>query len=232
LNLRCEQNFNFLSHQIERDSLPNQLLPQIERDSLPNMLPSQTLQESNMPKMALLPRQESNLFDLNISEIEVQNMANMPNMPDMEVQNFISEIETSNSDRNVEVRRTEEPNSPQLDQPLDIVIQSDSQPQGPCSPEDNSMVSSLETYSKLPPRMNRGKPPKRYVPEDGTSKEIRYPIANYTTVEKLPKPLKDFSNQISSVIVPNSVEEALKDPKWVEAMEVEMNALKILVRGN
>jgi galactitol-specific phosphotransferase system IIB component len=35
-----------------------------------------------------------------------------------------------------------------------------------------------------------------------------------------------FVNQLTSVIIPNKLEEALKDKKWIEAMEIEMDALK------
>ncbi|KAL9266710.1 Retrovirus-related Pol polyprotein from transposon TNT 1-94-like protein [Drosera capensis] len=66
--------------------------------------------------------------------------------------------------------------------------------------------------------------PKRYVPEDGT--EVRYPIANYTSTLNLVKPLKAFANQLSSVQIPNNLGEALKDERWVQAMETEMNALR------
>ena len=107
----------------------------------------------------------------------------------------------------------------------DRVIQSEV-PQWPRSPEDNTEVSSPELSFKLPPRTNRGKPPKRYIPENGTSEEIRYPIANYTMTDHLSEPLKSFVNQMSSVVVPERLEEALKDPKWVEAMQSEMDALE------
>jgi Reverse transcriptase (RNA-dependent DNA polymerase) len=70
------------------------------------------------------------------------------------------------------------------------------------------------------------KSPKRYVPEDGTSKEIRYPIGNYTTTNKLSEPLKGFVNQISSVVIPERLEEALNDHNWVGAMKLEMDALE------
>jgi hypothetical protein len=64
------------------------------------------------------------------------------------------------------------------------VIQSEEVPHQPESPKNDLEVSSLETRFKLPPRSNRGQPPKRYVSEDGTSKE-RYPIAKYTTSSHL-----------------------------------------------
>ena len=105
------------------------------------------------------------------------------------------------------------------------VIQSEEVPHRPESLEDNPKVSSLETRFKLPPRCNRGQPPKRYVPENGTSEE-RYPIAKYTTTTSLTEPLKGFVNQISSITIPEKLEEARNDPKWVNAMNVEMDALE------
>ncbi|XP_078165548.1 uncharacterized protein LOC144560258 [Carex rostrata] len=73
------------------------------------------------------------------------------------------------------------------------VIQSEDVPHRPESLGNNPEVSSLTTRFKLPPRSNRGQPPKRYVPED--------------------------------VVVPEKIEETEKDPKWVNAMNVEMEAL-------
>ena len=103
----------------------------------------------------------------------------------------------------------------------DRVIQPEDVPQDPITPEEYPEVSSLDSEFILPQRNNRGKPPKRYVPEDGTSEEIRYPIANYTTTEKMSEPLKSFVNRISSVVVPEKLEEALKDQNWVKAMKLK-----------
>jgi Reverse transcriptase (RNA-dependent DNA polymerase) len=103
------------------------------------------------------------------------------------------------------------------------MIQTDPIPPEPMSPEDHPMVS-ISNYI-LPLRTNRGKPSKRYVPEDGTSETIKYPIANYVSTSKLSEPLKDFSETILSLKVPKNIEEALRDPKWVHAMDVEMEAL-------
>ena len=108
----------------------------------------------------------------------------------------------------------------------DVVIQSDQVSQEPRSPEDIPEVSATNTLCKLPSRNNRGKPPKRYVLEDGTSEEVIYHIANYTITEKLSEPLKAFVNQISSINVPEKIEEALKDHNWVKAMKEEMGALE------
>jgi transposase InsO family protein len=86
-------------------------------------------------------------------------------------------------------------------------------------------VNLFEQQFTLPPRINRGKPPKRYVPEDGSSIE-KYSIAKFTSTRHLKEPLKGFVNQISSVNIPTNVKEALTKPEWRAAMNIEMNALK------
>ena len=104
------------------------------------------------------------------------------------------------------------------------------------SPENIPKVSSLNTPStpvltndahvgyELPYRHNQGKPPNRYSPniED---RRLKYPIANYVSTKTLPKPLKTFADGLSSCQVPTRVEEAMKDPRWVQAMKEEMEAL-------
>ena len=77
---------------------------------------------------------------------------------------------------------------------------------------------------ELPYRHNRGKPPDRYSP---TIEDLRlkYPIANYVSTKTLPEPLKTFADALSSCQVHTSVEEAMNDPRWVQAMKEEMEAL-------
>jgi Reverse transcriptase (RNA-dependent DNA polymerase) len=110
------------------------------------------------------------------------------------------------------------------------VIQSDSLPQSSNSLKDNGEVSSLNQnfnfQTKLPIRSNRGLPPKRYIPEDGGSKRIKYPIVSFSKANQFSESLRNFVFQISSVDVPNKVEDAIQDPKWIEAMKIEMNALE------
>ncbi|KAL6337839.1 hypothetical protein AAG906_002304 [Vitis piasezkii] len=93
-------------------------------------------------------------------------------------------------------------------------------PEAP-SPENTPEVSSPITpindldnsvgYT-LPFRHNRGKPPHRYSP-DFEERRSRYPIANYVSTQGLPKPLKEFVHRLSSYHVPNTIQEALSDPK-------------------
>ena len=77
---------------------------------------------------------------------------------------------------------------------------------------------------QLPFRQNRGKPPNRYSPDIG--KTSKYPIANHVSTEKLSEPLKAFVHQLSAIHIPTKVSEALKDPKWVQAIKEEMKALE------
>jgi hypothetical protein len=92
----------------------------------------------------------------------------------------------------------------------------------PRSP-NNSSVSNYNPGYVLSPRDNRGKVPKRYIPEDGSSKE--YKITNYVATKHLPEKLRSFCDNSLSLKIPNSMQEAKQDPKCLKAMEVEMEAL-------
>ena len=96
-------------------------------------------------------------------------------------------------------------------------IQSSAMASGLSSSESDSIeVRNSTSLYRLPPRSNRGIPAKRYVPEDGSSRQVEYPIAHYTEMTKLPKLLSGFVKQLSYIKVPESVEEALKDKKMGE----------------
>ncbi|XP_071718218.1 uncharacterized protein [Rutidosis leptorrhynchoides] len=94
-----------------------------------------------------------------------------------------------------------------------------SQPNQPTEPEPEP---PHEQYV-LPPRVNRGIPPKRYSPERGNPKS-RYPMANIAK-GNISHEAKQFTSAIYSEKIPNTVEEALKSPNWKKAMEDEMKAL-------
>jgi hypothetical protein len=76
----------------------------------------------------------------------------------------------------------------------------------------------------LPFRENRGKPPKRYSPED-EERRSKYPIVNYVSTRRLSEPLRAFVHVLSSTQVPAGVQEALSNPKWTQAIKEEMEAL-------
>ncbi|CAL8990028.1 unnamed protein product [Prunus brigantina] len=67
-------------------------------------------------------------------------------------------------------------------------------------------------------------PPNCYSPNIG--KTSKYPIANHVSTKSLSEPLKAFVHQLSAVYIRTKVAEALKDPKWVQAIKEEMKALE------
>ncbi|BBN67319.1 transposable element gene [Prunus dulcis] len=69
---------------------------------------------------------------------------------------------------------------------------------------------------------NRGVPPNRYSPES----KARYAIAHYVYDHKLSPECKAFVARMDSIKIPTRVEEAFNDPKWAEAMNIEMEALQ------
>ena len=87
--------------------------------------------------------------------------------------------------------------------------------------EVNSDDSS--TY-QLPPRANRGKSKVQYEPN--IHAKVKYPINNYVSTHRLSKPYASYICQLSSVSIPTQLQHALSDPKWVNAMKVEMEALE------
>ncbi|KAM2392165.1 hypothetical protein ACFX1X_035690 [Malus domestica] len=81
--------------------------------------------------------------------------------------------------------------------------------------------NDVNTYI-LPPRHNRGVPPDRFSPEG----KVKYPIANYVSCNGLASDRKILVDNMEAIQVPTRVEEALKDPKWANAMDEEMLALQ------
>ncbi|RVW66052.1 Retrovirus-related Pol polyprotein from transposon RE1 [Vitis vinifera] len=77
---------------------------------------------------------------------------------------------------------------------------------------------------RLPHRHNRGIPKPTYEPELST--KVKYPISNYVSNHRLSESNKSFVNQLSTVAIPNSVQEALVDPRWKAAMNEEMKSLQ------
>uniref|UniRef100_A0A2N9EIQ9 Integrase catalytic domain-containing protein n=1 Tax=Fagus sylvatica TaxID=28930 RepID=A0A2N9EIQ9_FAGSY len=94
----------------------------------------------------------------------------------------------------------------------------------PTAPLHANVLDSSTSYV-LPVRHNRGKPPNRYSPDEEERKS-KYPIANYVSTQGLSKPFKTFTQTLSSYHIPSSVEEALSDPEWAQAMQEELEALK------
>ncbi|RVW71140.1 hypothetical protein CK203_059836 [Vitis vinifera] len=86
----------------------------------------------------------------------------------------------------------------------------------------HSLVPEVSPLENIP--KNCGKPPNRYSPDIG-EKKSKYPIANYMSTQRLSEPLKAFVHQLSSCHIPKSIEEALLDPRWVQAIKEELDAL-------
>ncbi|KAK1422393.1 hypothetical protein QVD17_25482 [Tagetes erecta] len=93
------------------------------------------------------------------------------------------------------------------------------------TPEENDTTQEVTSIKYvLPPRTNRGIPPKRYSPEKEAQKS-KYPMANIAT-GNLSKEAKAFVSSLYSEQIPTTLEEALNTKRWKDAMEVEMDALK------
>ncbi|KAJ0603580.1 putative RNA-directed DNA polymerase [Helianthus annuus] len=75
----------------------------------------------------------------------------------------------------------------------------------------------------LPPRSNRGVPPKRYSPEK-EARSSQYPMANMAAGNLSPE-AQAFATSLCSEEIPTTVEQALESKEWREAMEFEMDAL-------
>ncbi|RVW76140.1 Retrovirus-related Pol polyprotein from transposon RE1 [Vitis vinifera] len=88
-------------------------------------------------------------------------------------------------------------------------------------------VLNLEPDSfmkRLPHRHNKGIPKPTYEPELST--KVKYPMSNYVSNHRLSESNKSFVNQLSTVAIPNSVQEVLADPRWKAAMNEEMKSLQ------
>ncbi|WJZ80142.1 hypothetical protein VitviT2T_000079 [Vitis vinifera] len=77
---------------------------------------------------------------------------------------------------------------------------------------------------RLPHRHNRSIPKPTYEPELST--KVKYPMSNYVSNHRLSESNKSFVNQLSTVVIPNSVQEALADPRWKATMNEEMKSLQ------
>ena len=58
------------------------------------------------------------------------------------------------------------------------------------------------------------------------STKVKYPMSNYVSTHRLSESNKSFVNQLSSIAIPNSVQEALVDPRWKAVMNEEMKSLQ------
>ena len=56
--------------------------------------------------------------------------------------------------------------------------------------------------------------------------KAKYPINNYVSTHRLSKPCASYIYQLSSVSNPTKLHDALSDPKWVNAINVKIEALE------
>jgi len=95
---------------------------------------------------------------------------------------------------------------------------------------NSNLITLLEssntgnTSYQLPPRTTRGIPRQQYDPDLKTN--VKYPIANHVSLHRLSPSCASFVCQLSTVSIPSNVQEALKDPKWSQAMNDEMESLQ------
>ncbi|CAL8151232.1 unnamed protein product [Prunus armeniaca] len=91
------------------------------------------------------------------------------------------------------------------------------------SVDDPSNEIHLQPY-QLPVRKNRGIPKIQY--EADPKAKVKYPISNHVSTHRLSAPYAMLIKQLDSLSTPSSVEEALMDPNWKQAMNDEMQALQ------
>ncbi|KAH9779117.1 retrovirus-related pol polyprotein from transposon RE1 [Citrus sinensis] len=86
-------------------------------------------------------------------------------------------------------------------------------------------VPTTSPIRRIPPqRQNRGIPKPTYEPD--FSSRVKYPMSHFVSNHRLSESNQSFVNQLSAVSIPNSVQEALKDPKWKAAVNDEMRSLQ------
>ena len=90
--------------------------------------------------------------------------------------------------------------------------------------KDGPAVVSEPPRKQLLPYQTRGIPKPTYELE--LSSEVKYPMSHYVSNHCLSESKKSFVNQLSTVSIPNSLQEALADPRWKAAMNEEMKSLQ------
>ncbi|RVW67509.1 hypothetical protein CK203_063116 [Vitis vinifera] len=91
---------------------------------------------------------------------------------------------------------------------------------------EGSLTLTDPFMKRLPHRHNRVIPKPTYEPELST--KVKYPMSNYVSNHRLSESNKSFVNQLSTVTIPNSVQEALTNPKWKATMNEEMKSLELV----
>ena len=105
------------------------------------------------------------------------------------------------------------------------VPQSDQSPKNIPEVQVLNSPHNISDGYKLSFRHNREQPPNHCSPDHGMSKS-KYPIANHISTQNLSEPLKVLVHKLSADGVPDTVSEAMNNPKWIQAIEEEMKALQ------
>ncbi|CAL2268732.1 unnamed protein product [Prunus armeniaca] len=88
-----------------------------------------------------------------------------------------------------------------------------------CSLLENNPINFVPSIdNELPIALRR---PLRSCPS-----KYKYPISNFMSSHRLSPCLKSFAYQLSSVSVPQTLQDALDNPRWKEAMDEELRALR------
>ena len=90
--------------------------------------------------------------------------------------------------------------------------------------EDGPAIVSEPLRKQLPPRQTKCIPKPTYEPE--ISSKVKYPMSHYVSNHRFSESNKSFVNQLSTVSIPNSVQEALADPRWKVSTNEEMKSLQ------
>ncbi|KAM1683995.1 hypothetical protein FF2_034893 [Malus domestica] len=121
--------------------------------------------------------------------------------------------------------------------PPDAISSPSMNPSSVNSHNQSSSTPDAPPLRRLPERINRGIPKptyeadpkcknKYFVSEQNSDSRVRYPLNSYVSTCHLSESNKSFVNQLSTVYIPNSVQEALADSRWKDAMNEELRSLK------
>ncbi|KAJ0615698.1 putative RNA-directed DNA polymerase [Helianthus annuus] len=124
-------------------------------------------------------------------------------------------LSSNRGDHEMSTEQEEFPEQVESVEPEEVEVQQDG---------NNSEPETITEKYVLPPRANRGVPPKRYSPEKEATRS-KFPMANIAK-GNLSKEAKAFVTALCSEQTPSTTQEALESREWKEAMVTEMEALK------
>ncbi|GKF59342.1 putative RNA-directed DNA polymerase, partial [Tanacetum coccineum] len=95
----------------------------------------------------------------------------------------------------------------------------------PDTPSSSVLQEMNDTsQARYPTRSNQGIPKKQYQPD--LKAKAKYPIRNYVSHHRLASTHAPVVEKLSTVSIPSNVHEAMKNKKWKNAMNEEMEALQ------